>query len=274
MAMMTQRMVPLLAAVALTALGGCAHGGDGPRAEEASLAPIDRNARAAVERTDILNQMTFWAREYAERPQDLEAAQKFADALRRGGRATRAAQVAQESLRVHRQDPVLLRTLGLAQIAAGQPNEALRPLAMLAVADAADWRARSALGVALDQLGRGEEARAAYREALDIKPDEPGVLTNLGVSLLGLGDAAEAELVLRQASVLPDAPPEARQNLAIALGLQGKFEEAEQVLRVDLPPAVVSANLAYLRSLRSDPRSWDALGSLRGTGAGAGRTGR
>lgn len=271
---MTQRMVPLLAAVALTALGGCAHGGDRPRAESSGVGPIDRAARAEVERTDILNQMTFWAREYAERPQDLEAAQKFADALRRGGRASRSAQVAQEALRVHNQDPQLLRTLGLSQIAAGQPNEALRPLAMLAVADPAEWRARSALGVALDQLGRGEEARASYREALEIKPDEPGVLTNLGVSLLGLGDLAEAEQVLRQASALPDTPPEARQNLAIALALQGKFDEAEQVLRVDLPPAVVSANLAYLRSLRSDPRSWDSLDGLRGVGAGAGRTPR
>ena len=220
---------------------------------------IDHRARAQVEREDMLTQMAFWAGEYQTFPDDLEAAQKFAEALRRGGRVDRAAQVAGEAVQRFPEDKPLLRTYGLAQIAAHHPQEALRPLALLAQSDPHDWRARSALGAALDQLGRFDEARAAYREALAIHADDPAVLTNLGVSHLMANEPDQAEPILRQASALPNAPPEARQNLAIALALQGKFDEAEQLERIDLPPAQVQENMAYLRGLLSDPRRYSDL---------------
>jgi Flp pilus assembly protein TadD len=117
------------------------------------------------------------------------------------------------------------------------------------------------MGAALDQLGRFEEAREAYQEALAIAPNEPRVLTNLGVSHLLAGEPQDAEPILRQAVDLPNAPPEARQNLAIALALQGRFDEAERLVRIDLPPQQAAANMAYLRGLLTDPRSWRALRS-------------
>lgn len=256
-------LLPALAAIAL--LGGCASlgGGEQTAVDTSGARPdaraVDRDARARIGREDMLTQMAFWAGEYQTFPNDLEAAQRFAEALRLGGRADRAAQIAGEALGRFPEDRPLLTVYGYAQIAAGRPQEALRALALVAQAEPDNWRARSALGAALDQLGRFPEARAAYREALALAPDHPRVLTNLGVSHIMAGEPAEAETVLRQAADLPNAPPEARQNLAIALALQGRFDEAERIERIDLPPAQAAANIAYLRGLLSDSRRWEDL---------------
>lgn len=248
---------PIASLIALTTLGACATGG--PQASQAAVIDPD-SSRARIVREDMLTQMAFWAQEYAANPDDIEAARSFSETLRLGGRHERAAQVAGEALGRHAGDAQLLRTLGLAYIGAQRPQEALRPLALAARTDASDWRSRSALGVALDQLGRYAEARRAYEEALAIQPDEPGVLTNMGVSHLMAGEPEQAEQILRQAAALPNAPPAARQNLALAVGLQGRFDEAEQLERIDLPPQLVAENMQYIRGLLSDGRRWSDLG--------------
>ncbi len=265
---MSRLAIALLAASSLAACAttGQQHASVDPsaaqqdgQAQAANRQP-DRRARAAVAHQDMLTQMAFWASEYDTFPNDLEAAQKFSECLRLAGRPDRAVAVSGEALQRFPQDPALMRTYGLAQIANKNPQDALRPLALLAEADAHDWKVRSALGAALDQLGRFTEARQAYQEALAIQPNEVSVLTNEGVSHLMEGDPAAAEPILRQAVALPNAPPEARQNLAIALALQGKFGEAEQLERVDLPPAQVASNMQYLRGLLSDPHRWGDVG--------------
>ena len=154
-----------------------------------------------------------------------------------------------------------MRSYGIALLTSGKAQDALRPLAMAASADPKDWSIRSALGAALDQLNRPEQARQAYQEALALKADDPGVLTNLGVSYLMTGDAGQAEGILQKAAALPGATSETRVNLAIAEALQGKFDEAERLQRVDLPPEMVAANMAYLRTLQSNPRRWGELNS-------------
>lgn len=255
--------LPLAALLAATALTGCA--AVGGKAEETAAAhqparAVDRQARERIGREDVLTQMAFWAGEYTSFPNDLEAAQRFSDALRRGGRADRAVQIANEALGRFPNDTTLLMTMGYAAIAANSPQDALRPLALVVQAEPRNWRARSALGAALDQLGRFTEARLAYQEALAIEPANPRILTNLGVSYIMAGEPSEAEPILRQAAGMAGAPPEARQNLAIALALTGRFAEAEQLQRVDLPPAQAAANVAYLRGLLSDGRRWGDLG--------------
>lgn len=265
---MSRLVLALLAAASVTA---CATTGGGASATgQAAIdtsgapqgaRPVDRHAREAVAHEDMLTQMAFWAGEYQTFPNDLEAAQRFGEALRLGGRTDRAAEIAGEALNRFPGDRALMRTYGLAQLASGKPQQALRPLALLAQSDAQDWRARNALGAALDQLGRYEEARRAYAEALTLQPNDAGILTNMGVSHLLEGDPEEAEPILRQAVAQPNAPPQARQNLAISLALQGKFGEAEQLERVDLPPAQAAQNIAYLRGLLNDPRRWGDMQS-------------
>jgi Flp pilus assembly protein TadD len=226
------------------------------KAEVKAAAKIDAAARIAAGREDVLTQMTFWAGEHERFPDDVEAAVSFIDILRVAGRAERAVDVGNDALsRMPASKPVM-RAYGLALIAAGRSEDALRPLTVVTQADPKDWRTRSSLGVALDEQGRFDEARQLYKEALAIQPAEPGVLTNLGVSYLMEGKPADAETILKQAAALPGAGPEARQNLAMAVGLQGRFTEAEQLLKVDLPPAVVANNLSYMRGLIMDDRRW------------------
>lgn len=248
------------ALLAVAALGACASTGLGAseNASEtlASSRPVDRQARERIVREDTLTQMAFWAGEYQTFPNDLEAARRFADALRQGGRFDRAAIVSREALARFPEDRPLMTTMGLALIADGRAQEALRPLALVAQAEPQNWRVRSALGAALDQIGRYGEARRAYQEALSIEPDNALVLTNLGVSHIMAGEPADAEAVLRRAVSAPNAPSAARQNLAIAIALQGRFDEAEQLERADLPPAHAAENMRYLRGLFSDPRRW------------------
>lgn len=245
-------------------LAACATTGQEARPAATPGAPtVDRAARDAAGRQDMLSQMTFWARETQLFPDDLEAAQKFAESLRLGGRADRAVEVALGALEKHPEDKVLMRTYGLSLLIAGRPQDAIRPLALIAAGDPKDWRIRSALGAALDQVNRSNEARAAYREALALRPDDAGVLTNLGVSYLMTGDAEEAEETLKRAAAQPGASAETRVNLAIAVALQGRFDEAERLQRVDLPPDMVAANMTYLRALQSDPRRWGELSSGR-----------
>ena len=115
------------------------------------------------------------------------------------------------------------------------------------------------LGVALEQAGRGAEARVTFEQARKMAPHEPTILTNLGLSYLMAGDAGAAEKLLREAAALPGATAQTRQNLAVALGVQGRFAEAERLARVDLPPEAVADNMAYLRALLSDGRRWGDL---------------
>ncbi len=253
------------ALLAVSTLAACATSGGGEQAVDTTGAltgvrPVDRQARERIGREDMLTQMAFWAGEYQTFPNDLEAAQRFSEALRKGGRIDRAVQIAGEAINRFPEDRTLLTTYGLAQIGSNRPQEALRPLAVVATAEPENWRVRSALGAALDQLGRFDEARRAYQEALALQPGDPRILTNLGVSHIMAGEPADAEPILRQAAGLPNAPPEARQNLAIALALQGRFDEAEQLERIDLPPAQAAENIRFLRGLLSDPRRWGDLG--------------
>jgi Flp pilus assembly protein TadD len=261
----TSRLAAALLAV--SALAACASNGEGVSADASAAlstgAAVDRDARQRIGREDMLTQMAFWAAEYQTFPNDLEAAQRFSESLRKGGRVDRAVQISAEALGRFPEDRQLLTTYGLAQISLGRAHEALRPLALVAQAEPQNWRVRSALGAALDQLGRFTEARAAYQEALAIEPNNPRVLTNMGVSHIMAGEPETAEPLLRQAADIRGAPPEARQNLAISLALQGKFAEAEQIERIDLPPQQAAANISYLRGLLSDPRRWGDVGRSR-----------
>lgn len=257
------------ALLAVSSLGACATLGGGSSETAAAVGapegarPIDRHAREQVAREDTLTQMAFWAGEYQTFPNDLEAAQRFAEALRKGGRTDRAVQISGEALSRFPDDRQLMTTYGYAQLTLGNPQPALRPLAVVAAAEPENWRIRSALGAALDQLGRFQEARQAYQEALTLQPNNPRILTNLGVSHIMAGEPDDAEPILRQAAALPGAPAEARQNLAIAIALQGRFDEAEQIERADLPPAQAAQNIEYLRGLLSDPRRWNDMGRGR-----------
>ena len=143
----------------------------------------------------------------------------------------------------------------------GRAADGERVLQRLVAAGQADWRVHSALGSALDQQGKFTQAREQYAIALQGGANKLTVLNNVGMSYMLEGNLKAAEATLREASSLPDgdSQPRVRQNLALAVGLQGRFEEARDIASRDLPPDTVDANLTYLRSMLSQPNTWQKL---------------
>jgi Flp pilus assembly protein TadD len=235
-------------------------------AAEAARQKANAEERAAAQRLDPLARVAFWSREFSIDMQDAEAGVALSSALRSLGRHEEAAETAKRVLTLKPNHVEALLETARAHIARNQGFYAIEPAKKAQAAAPRDWRAVSLLGVAYEQTGRGPEARQAWEAALKLSPDNASVLANLGLSYAAAGDLKAAEGYLRRASAQPGATVKVRQNLVMVLGLQGKLQEAERLAREDLPPEVVTANLAWLRSAGpSSGRSWDAMKSGGGT---------
>ncbi|MFK0300462.1 hypothetical protein ACIQTU_14725 [Brevundimonas sp. NPDC090276] len=208
--------------------------------------PADAATRASYDRADALARSVFWSNEQQINPMDPIAGVKTAQALRELGQFDQAAETAQGVLTVQPANIEAMLEVGRAHIARGQAFYGIAALEQARAAAPRDWRPLSLLGVAYQQVRRGDDAKAAWTEALRLSPDNPDVLTNAAIARMGEGDAPSAEILLRRAAAQPNATMKVRQNLALSLGLQGKTAEAEQILRRDLPPEVADANLRWL----------------------------
>jgi Flp pilus assembly protein TadD len=124
---------------------------------------------------------------------------------------------------------------------------------------APDWNALSVKGAILDQMGRNQEARQAYNQALVIAPGEAGIYANLGLSYAMTNNLDEAESTLRRAVKMRNATSQVRQNLALVIGLQGRFDESRAIFAAELPPEQVEANMNYIRALLTQQNRWDAI---------------
>ncbi len=196
---------------------------------------------------------------YAKNPRDPVTGVSYANLLRMSGRDAQALAVMQQVAIANPGDRNVLAAYGKAQAAAGQFQQALDTIGRAQTPDRPDWKLISAQGAILDQMGRASDARQRYRDALDIQPNEPSILSNLGMSYVLTGDLRTAETYLRSAASQPTADSRVRQNLALVVGLQGRFPEAEQIARRELSPQQADANVAYLRGMLSQQNSWQKL---------------
>ena len=105
------------------------------------------------------------------------------------------------------------------------------------------------LGLALYSQGRLEEAGAAFRKALKIRPDTYDAVMNLGIVLSDQGNFDEASAWLFRAHELRPDSADALQNIGMNLGCQGKWNEAiayyDAALRLKPEFPEVHRNLAY-----------------------------
>lgn len=219
---------------------------------DAAAAPAKASAeqRAEADRADPLTRATFWNREFDLDPTDIEAGLKLAAALRAIDQPDAAADAAQKIVLQQPDNIDALLEVGRDRIAQGQAFYGISALEKAQSLAPSDWRAPSLLGVAYEQVGRIDDAWAAYQRALSLSPANPSILSNLAMFHVARGETAEAETLLRQAASDPRSGIQVRQNLAFVLGLEGKLDEAERLMRRDLPPEIADNNLAYLKAMQ------------------------
>lgn len=244
----------LLAGVAALVLSGCA-------SNRASLNSTDFSALSPTDAQATLSEL---AGRYKQKPKDKVAAIYYAAALRANGQPEQAVAVLEAGLGANGNDPDLRIAYAKALASAGRFEQALNVVDGTINPATPDWSALSVKGAVLDQMGRNEEARAHYRQALTIAPEEPSLYANLGLSYAMTSDLAEAEAQLRRAVKMRRATSQVRQNLALIVGLQGRFDEARTLFAAELSPDQVEANMAYIRALLTQQNRWDVIKGAEG----------
>jgi len=224
-----------------------------------SIVPASATERQAIRSQDVLTQAAFWAEAHELNPTDLEAALELSRALRQLGNHQRAAEVARQTLALYPENADLLLAHGSALAAAGRGAAGVESLRRASQLEPGRWEIFNALGIALEQAGQSDGARTAFRSALTLSPGQPSILSNIAMSYVTSGDPDTAERMLREAMIRPGADATIRQNLALVIALQGRFDEAEEMARIDVSPQMAEANMAYIRSMLTSRRRYDAV---------------
>jgi Flp pilus assembly protein TadD len=239
----------LLAGVAAVALSACA-------SNRTSLRTPDFSGQSADQTQGMLQELSG---RYKHNPRDKTTIVYYAAALRANGQSDQAVAVLEAGLAVHRSDADIRIAYAKALTTAGRFQQALTVIDDTIDPAAPDWNALSVKGAVLDQLGRNEDARTVYRQAMTIAPGEPSLYANLGLSYAMTNDLPSAERELRRAAGMRGANSQVRQNLALIVGLQGRFEECRAMFAAELPPDQVEANMAYIRALLTQQNRWDLI---------------
>lgn len=187
------------------------------------------------------------AREY---PLSLKPRIALGEALLAANAPQEAARAFEGALNLKGDSAQALVGLGRVELALHQPAKALENFDRAAKADAKNTAARNGRAVALDQLGRHEEAQAVYLDLLAKDPSNLRVRNNYALSLALAGKYDDSADILAGLAAAPDAGARIRQNLALVYGLSGNDGQAAHVARMDLDEDAVHNNLEYYQRLR------------------------
>jgi Flp pilus assembly protein TadD len=250
-----RRLSPLLlAGVAALALSACA-------SNRASVRSSDYAALPASEVHSTLGQL---AARYKQNPRDKATMVNYSAALRTNGQATQAVAVIEGGMRDHGRDPSIRVAYAKALAAAGRFEQALSVVDDTINPAQPDWNALSVKGAILDQMGRNQDARGLYQQALKIAPNEASLYANLGLSYAMTSELPAAEAHLQKAIRMRGANGQVRQNLALVIGLQGRFDESRALFAKDLSPEQVEANMSYIRAMLTQQNRWDLIKGAEG----------
>jgi predicted O-linked N-acetylglucosamine transferase (SPINDLY family) len=125
--------------------------------------------------------------------------------------------------------------------------------------------AHSNLGIMLVVQGKLEEAIAAFRRAISIKPDHTEAHSNLGTMLVNQGKLEEAIAAYRRAIDIKPDFAQAHSNLANALAKQGKLEEAIAAYRqaIGIKPDFAEAHSNLGGALAKQGKLEEAISAYR-----------
>jgi len=237
----------LVAGVAALALGACASN---------RMPSPDYSGRPAAESQQTLAELT---KRYKANPKDKATIIHYAAALRAAGQSQQAVAALEVGVATYPRDPDITVAYAKALTADGRFEQSLTLLDGVIRPDAPDWNALLVKGATLDQLGRNQEARQIYEQALVAAPGEASIEANLGLSYAMTNDLGAAERHLRRAVQMRGANSQIRQNLALIVGLQGRFDESRAIYAAELPPQQVENNMNYVRALLTQQNRWDAI---------------
>lgn len=250
------------------ALAACA-GTSGPRPETALAGPQELLADTQMRsgRPDL----ALWAYERALRsnPGQPSLTLKRARALLRIGKGTEALAGVDGALAALGQDspllPGALQLRGETLNFLGKSKEAVEPLERAIALEPDSWRSRCLLGMALQSLGRFQDAAEQYRTALGSRrlpmlPEErrrevrAELANNLGVALVLAGDLDGGEVIFRKAMGRGLGTERVVNNLGLLLVRQGKPNEALEVFRTGGDEARALNNLGWALLVRGERR--------------------
>lgn len=231
---------------------------DGPMAKY-----IERAAEVAIEDKQIYGAVVHLSKLYEDDPRNQSVAYDYARHLRYVGALDEAERVLADARALHGEQALLRLETAKLRVAAGRADEALSLLEPLLADQPDDPSILQTKGVALDRMGRHEEAREVYRHAMESGRPTAALLNNAAMSHLLSGAPAEAETLLRQAAAAPGATAQVQQNLALALTLQGKLDEARRVAEAAAPKAVVEPSLEYYQTIAAVSHAWSVAGGGR-----------
>ena len=249
----------LAVAAAMIALASGVAGCGTSKMTTGSIARQSGKAIEQMSSDELLSAGSVLGKSYAKNPKDKPTAMRYSAVLQMNGKTDQSLAVMRKLAIAYPKDREVLAAYGKSLAGAGELQPALDAVRRAQTPEYPDWKLVSAEAAILDQLGQPGEARNLYRRALDLKPNEPTVLSNLGMSYVLEGDLKTAETYMRSAAQQPGADSRVRQNLALVVGLQGRFEEAEKIASSELSPDQAQANVAYLRSMLAQQNAWNQL---------------
>jgi tetratricopeptide (TPR) repeat protein len=139
-------------------------------------------------------------------------------------------------------------------------SDSVRLLTRTIAVTSDNYLAHNNLGVALESLGRFEEAAPHYLEAARINPTWPEALSNSGIVLARQGRMKEALERFESAVRIRPGFAKAHNNLATALSSLGEADRAMQhfQIAVDLDAGYVDARVALAQVLERKGRTDEA----------------
>ncbi|MEI7455471.1 MAG: tetratricopeptide repeat protein [Nitrosomonadales bacterium] len=147
------------------------------------------------------------------------------------------------------------KALGAALKQLGRVEDALGAMRRSVELSPADVEAHYNLGVVLQESGRLDEAESCYRRAIALNAGYADAHCNLGVILQGLGRASEAEASYRRAIQINPAYAAAYSNLANTLMASDDLAEAEiccrRALKINPGAADAHSNLGHILEKKS-----------------------
>ena len=244
--------------LALGYLSGSAHGKTayGIEDDPKNLVALDGKIHRVVDlfQKGRVREAILLAREVVRNRPSMAVGYEFlAFLLQHQGKDSEAAGHLYEAARLGLASEAMQVRLALILSEGGRPADALRVLNPLTASP--DPETQNAIGIALADSGRFDEALRVFGRILEMDPADAIALQNQGIALLKKGDAAGAVVSFDRALAINGSLPRALNARGVALANRG-----------DAAAAVAS----WQRAVDLDPRQYDALLNI---GIVAGRSG-